>query len=232
MKEFIEKLIKRLEELKELHAELIKDGLEEDYHSGCEGMCVDIIEIVNQLAEEYKPTTNSNIQEVIDNLEVYTVGRLKNARVHITVEELQNQIDRLEQLAEEYNGSNDSMEIQIAKNYSKWLTKCGVNVTEKWITATEQAYAPNEAYIRGRQDERYKFAEWQNEHKGGWIPCSERLPDDFMSFEYLTIRKGHTLATITYYCVANHKWYSNRNSTREIEVIAWQPLPAPYTEGE
>jgi hypothetical protein len=54
MKEFIDKLIERLEELKELHAELIKDGLEEDYHSGCEGMCVDIIEIVNQLAEEYK----------------------------------------------------------------------------------------------------------------------------------------------------------------------------------
>ena len=54
MKEFIDKLIERLEELKELHAELIKDGLEEDYHSGCEGMCVDIIEIVNELAEEYK----------------------------------------------------------------------------------------------------------------------------------------------------------------------------------
>ena len=54
MKEFIEKLIGRLEELKELHAELIKDGLEEDFHSGCEEMCVDIIAIVNQLAEEYK----------------------------------------------------------------------------------------------------------------------------------------------------------------------------------
>lgn len=54
MKEFIDKLISRLEELKELHAELIKDGLEEDYHSGCEGMCVDIIEIINELAEEYK----------------------------------------------------------------------------------------------------------------------------------------------------------------------------------
>lgn len=66
------------------------------------------------------------------------------------------------------------------------------------------------------------------EHNNGWIACSERLPDDFMSFEYLTIRKGHTLATIMYYCVANHKWYSNRNSTREIEVIAWQPLPTPY----
>ena len=72
--------------------------------------------------------------------------------------------------------------------------------------------------------------ELAEEHKGGWIPCSERLPDDFMSFEYLTIRKGHTLATITYYCVANKKWYLSRNSTKEIDVIAWQPLPEHYKQ--
>lgn len=71
-----------------------------------------------------------------------------------------------------------------------------------------------------------------SDDNNGWIPCSEKLPDDFMSFEYLTIRKGHTLATITYYCVANHKWYLSRNSSKEIEVIAWQPLPKPYTKGE
>ena len=70
-------------------------------------------------------------------------------------------------------------------------------------------------------------------YNNGWIPCSEKLPDDFMSFEYLTIRKGHTLATITYYCVANHKWYLSRNSSKEIDVIAWQPLPEPYqSKGE
>ena len=67
MKEFIEKLIKRLEELKELHAELIKDGLEEDYHSGCEGMCVDIIKIVNQLAKEHEHCIKSSCT----NCEVY-----------------------------------------------------------------------------------------------------------------------------------------------------------------
>lgn len=70
------------------------------------------------------------------------------------------------------------------------------------------------------------------EYNGGWIPVSERLPDDFMSFEYLTMRKGHTLATISYYCVVNNKWYSSRNSTKEIEVIAWQQLPEPYKENE
>ena len=64
-----------------------------------------------------------------------------------------------------------------------------------------------------------------NVGSNGWIPCIEKLPDDFMGFEYLTIRKGHTLATITYYCVVNHKWYLSRNSSKEIDVIAWQPLP-------
>ena len=69
-------------------------------------------------------------------------------------------------------------------------------------------------------------------YNNGWIPCSERLPDDFMSFEYLTIRKGHTFATISYYCVANRKWYSSRDSSEEIEVVAWQPLPLPFSRRE
>lgn len=105
MKEFIEKLIGRLEEYK---TKAYVTGITNDaYEFGaCSGMD-SAIKIVNKLAEEYKPTTNSDIQEVIDNLEVYTVGRLKNARVHITVEELQNQIDRLEQLAEEYKDSEE-----------------------------------------------------------------------------------------------------------------------------
>ena len=62
----------------------------------------------------------------------------------------------------------------------------------------------------------------------GWIPCSERLPDDFMSMEYLTTVKGRFYSEINYYCVVNHKWYSNERTTKEVNVIAWMPKPTVY----
>ena len=72
--------------------------------------------------------------------------------------------------------------------------------------------------------------EVSEEYNGGWIVCSERLPDDFMSMEYLTTVKGHFYPEINYYCVANHKWFSSRKTTKEVDVIAWQPLPEPPKE--
>ena len=68
------------------------------------------------------------------------------------------------------------------------------------------------------------------EYKGGWIPYSERLPDDFMSMEYLTTVKGHFYPEINYYCVVNHKWFSSEKTTKEVDVIAWQPLPECFKE--
>jgi hypothetical protein len=68
------------------------------------------------------------------------------------------------------------------------IKRYGVDVTEKWATATQNAAALNQAYLRGRQDERDKFDEWREECKDtnvsaklsekltcsddGWIACS------------------------------------------------------------
>lgn len=68
------------------------------------------------------------------------------------------------------------------------------------------------------------------EYNGGWIACSEMLPDDFMSMKYLTTVKGHLYPEINYYCVANHKWFSNEKTTKEVKVIAWMPLPVAFNE--
>ena len=40
-------------------------------------------------------------EEIIDGLEIYTVGRLKKDKVHITVEELQKFIDAIKALEQE-----------------------------------------------------------------------------------------------------------------------------------
>lgn len=104
------------------------------------------------------------IEKLIERLEETPELLIRsNGKLHkyISCDEVSNIVN---QLAEEYNNANDSMEIQIAKNYAKWITMCGVNVTEKWETATQQASALNEAYMRGRQDERDRFTEWQDEH--------------------------------------------------------------------
>lgn len=76
--------------------------------------------------------------------------------------------------------------------------------------------------------------ELAEEYNNGWIACSERLPEDFMGFEYLTVKRNHTGVNISYFCVANHKWYESRNSKREVDVVMWHdiPLPQPYKENE
>lgn len=142
------------------------------------------------------------------------------------------------QLAEEYQNDNLS---QLSNKYWKCLTKFGVDITEKWETATQNAVALEQAYIRGRQDERDKFAKWQDEYKGGWIPCSERLPS---REEYLK-NDGRFIVTDGNRCyqsvfdiysqVFRTSVFTTFGSYRYEEdkcVIAWMPLPAPYTEGE
>ena len=60
----------------------------------------------------------------------------------------------------------------------------------------------------------------------GWIPCSERLPGE--NGEYVVMVKYAEYPTVLDYlcgawCDHNECYY---------EVVAWMPLPAPYTENK
>ena len=68
-----------------------------------------------------------------------------------------------------------------------------------------------------------------------WIPCSERLPKK----EYKEQRSGTYLTTNGYgvVCMMNYEfegdfgfvgWGTNRPS--DIQIVAWMPLPEPYTK--
>ena len=66
------------------------------------------------------------------------------------------------------------------------------------------------------------------EYKGGWIPCSERLPEE--SGEYLTWVEydGDRFRAIDEIdCDGIIKEW---NCSTDYKIIAWQPLPEPFKE--
>lgn len=66
------------------------------------------------------------------------------------------------------------------------------------------------------------------ENNGGWIPCSERLPevkaDVLLSLRSLDVYTGFRANTAGCFYVEGEGCVPFKN------VIAWQPLPAPYQE--
>ena len=80
------------------------------------------------------------------------------------------------------------------------------------------------------------------EYSSGWIPCSERLPQEdepvtvLCQIVNVTLKDG---TVTTGWCNRYlEKWYvldwhSDYPVPREYEdVLAWMPLPAPYQKGE
>lgn len=73
---------------------------------------------------------------------------------------------------------------------------------------------------------------------GGWIPCSERLPNK--SGKYIVTQKRYAIDDRTHKSpIAVEVDYVEFNSrdgewqrANFFEIIAWQPLPAPYQKGE
>ena len=79
--------------------------------------------------------------------------------------------------------------------------------------------------------ETLKVYEDAAERDNGWIPCSERMPDvpegieDDECPEFNVTIKGADQAT-TLKCASDGTWFDDLGYT--YDVIAWQPLPAPY----
>lgn len=66
------------------------------------------------------------------------------------------------------------------------------------------------------------------ESNNGWIPCSERLPEMYDNNLICTKSGGKTIACVVSECGDWSDMYGNVVSN----VIAWQPLPAPYQPKE
>ena len=68
---------------------------------------------------------------------------------------------------------------------------------------------------------------WDN----GWIPCSERLPEDEQEILFST-KTGRTHSGKYHDDGSANQWYSHRDKARAWNnvVNAWKPLPEPYRE--
>lgn len=67
------------------------------------------------------------------------------------------------------------------------------------------------------------------ESNNGWIPCSDAVPQDGdWVLCYGTNREGRIKYEVSTYAHEIQCWMCSRIA----DVIAWQPLPAPYKPGE
>lgn len=95
--------------------------------------------------------------------------------------------------------------------------------------ATERANSIIGDIIRSHMDEA---------KNDGWIPCSERLPNEIefqeaycrnqYAAEFLVTIKGATRPTTLYF--KNNSWFDEGRNY--YKVIAWQPLPESYKGGK
>ena len=79
----------------------------------------------------------------------------------------------------------------------------------------------------------------KEEHNNGWIPCSERMPEEKVYNDGFSEPSDDVLVfTKDGDCKVSRYWGNRRNKRdyydwvdikcRKDDVVAWQPLPAPY----
>ena len=136
----------------------------------------------------------------------------------------------VQEVAKEYKGD---MKHNLAEMYAKNMVDYGVDVTEAWQTATQQSCALEKAYIRGRQYEVDRFNKLRKEYNGGWIACSERLPEAGKRYLVSAIWKDKDFEKSAVYDAvygSDGLWHSYNYEPVSYKVIAWQPLPVSYKE--
>ena len=69
------------------------------------------------------------------------------------------------------------------------------------------------------------------EYNGGWIPCSEMLPeDDSICIVTVEYPNNETVADYGWCERKSVCWFVGMQEFRTSNILAWQPLPKPFKE--
>ena len=69
------------------------------------------------------------------------------------------------------------------------------------------------------------------EYHGGWIPCSERLPeDDSICIVTVEYPNNKTMVDYGWFDRKGVCWFVGMQEFRTSNILAWQPLPEPYED--
>ena len=81
------------------------------------------------------------------------------------------------------------------------------------------------------KQEAEKFGTDTNIGSNGWIPCSERLPeDDSICIVTVEYPNNETMVDYGRFDRNGVCWFVGMHEFRTSNVLAWQPLPEPFKE--
>ena len=69
------------------------------------------------------------------------------------------------------------------------------------------------------------------EYNNGWIPCSERLPeDDYICIVTVEYPNNETVVDYGWFDRKSVCWFVGTQEFRTSNILAWQPLPEPFKD--
>ena len=84
------------------------------------------------------------------------------------------------------------------------------------------------SYYANKLTEILKLTE---QYSNGWIPCSERLPeDDSICIVTVEYPNNKTMVDYGWFDRKRVCWFVGMQEFRTSNILAWQPLPEPFKE--